>query len=55
MSPGDRCDTVIRLIDEVLGDDAPEPVPADLVPEDAGDGADVEPVTWGVYYLKPSA
>lgn len=53
MSPTDRCDEVIRLIDGVLDEDeagAAEPSAAN------DDPPEVETVRghWGVYYLRPS-
>lgn len=59
MTGASRCDEVIRLIDEVLGDAgcAPDTGPEDVTPEAQDDLADVEelPGHWGVYYLRPSA
>ncbi|HLG00689.1 MAG TPA: hypothetical protein VI916_09465 [Acidimicrobiia bacterium] len=59
MSPGSRCDDVIRLIDEALGDPAPDAAPtAAEAPDPTDDEApDVEeiPGHWGVYYLRPTA
>lgn len=64
MSPSDRCDEVIRLIDEALdeglGAGSDEDAPAEGEgasegrPEGDGDD-DVEsvPGQWGVYYLRP--
>lgn len=56
MSPGSRCDELIRLIDEVLAEvDASA---ADAVAGDAGpaaEGIEEPPGHWGVYYLRPSA
>lgn len=53
MSPSDRCDEVIRLIDAVLADD---PSPTEDVTGEEADDDRVEPLPghWGVYYLKPS-
>lgn len=63
MSPGSRCDEVIRLIDEALADDAapqrlaPASVPADVADPaaDVDPGVEELPGRWGVYYLRPSA
>lgn len=57
MSPGDRCDAVIRLIDQALSSDVPisdPPTPTD-VREAADEAIEAPPGHWGVYYLKPSA
>lgn len=58
MSPGDRCDEVIRLIDEVLAEQAvaparEQPARSDTEPRDGG--IEELPGHWGVYYLRPSA
>ncbi|HVM40651.1 MAG TPA: hypothetical protein VM618_07745 [Acidimicrobiia bacterium] len=48
MSPGDRCDEIIRLIDEGLDDGAAETAPdPDTIEARSG--------TWGVYYFRPPA
>lgn len=63
MSPGDRCEHVMRLIDEAL-DDRSLDVRANGRPEEEGGpvstvvtdpSADVQEVPghWGVYYLRP--
>lgn len=55
MSPSDRCDEVIRLIDAVLADDLS---PAEEVrvsgDEELDDRVEPLPGHWGVHYLKPS-
>ena len=53
MSPGNRCDEVIRLIDQALADDEPareEPL-EQAAPEPHG--VEELPGHWGVYYLRP--
>lgn len=59
MSPGDRCDEVIRLIDEVLEESETESEPArtptEAVADDLEDGVEELEGHWGVYYLRPSA
>lgn len=57
MSPTDRCDEVIRLIDGVLDEDDDVTAGAAEAEPSANDGPpEVEPVRgqWGVYYLRPS-
>lgn len=54
MSPGDRCDQVIRLIDEALDDHA-RGTGSDTEPgRDAGPAVEEVPGHWGVYYLRPT-
>ncbi len=57
MSPTDRCDEVIRLIDGVLdeGDDAGASA-AEVDSSAKGDPPEIESVRgqWGVYYLRPN-
>lgn len=50
MSPGERCDEIMRLIDGVLDEAAPERAEA----ADDGDPVEEQPGTWGVYYLRPA-
>lgn len=56
MSPTDRCDEVIRLIDGVLdeGDEAAAGT-AEVESSANDDPPEIEPVRgqWGVYYLRP--
>lgn len=57
MSPTDRCDEVIRLIDGVLDEDEGEGAFAAEAEASPTDGPpEIESVRgqWGVYYLRPS-
>lgn len=57
MSPTDRCDEVIRLIDGVLDeDDEAAAGPAEVESSANDDPPEIESVRgqWGVYYLRPS-
>ncbi len=53
MSPTDRCDEVIRLIDGVLDEDDEA---AEVESSANDDPPEIESVRgqWGVYYLRPS-
>lgn len=59
MSPGDRCDNILRLIDEALADlDGPAELPTEQPGGDRSlreEGVEELPGHWGVYYLRPSA
>lgn len=55
MSPGDRCDEILRIIDATLSDDGADEEGADEVVVAPDDHPVESPSgTWGVFYLRPA-